>query len=204
MWALYLLSWVSWTLIVCFSILCIACGLYFLAEAVEESTVLTKTVLNHLVVACIVCNVIVGLVEPIPLWVTAVAVGAHLAYRQTMASFPELDAGPSFYGSCVLLLLHNIAAFQTFAETWFPYDEFLAYFVICVWLVPFGLFISLSVNDNVLPTHGGSSIPAASHVSSSSSQAPPYGKTTRSGLLVALDSALDGARNFAGDVAAAL
>ncbi len=67
--------------------------------------------------------------------------------------------------------------------------QFLAYFVICVWLVPFGLFVALSVNDNVLPTHGG---PA-----SSSSNGQPHGsKGNRSGLLVAFDSV----RNIASDV----
>uniref|UniRef100_A0A1A9WIG4 Protein TEX261 n=1 Tax=Glossina brevipalpis TaxID=37001 RepID=A0A1A9WIG4_9MUSC len=28
----------------------------------------------------------------------------------------------------------------------------LAYFTICLWMVPFALFVSLSANDNVLPT----------------------------------------------------
>jgi len=28
----------------------------------------------------------------------------------------------------------------------------LAYFTICMWIVPFALFVSLSANDSVLPT----------------------------------------------------
>lgn len=28
----------------------------------------------------------------------------------------------------------------------------IAYFTLCLWLVPFALFVSLSANDNVLPT----------------------------------------------------
>jgi hypothetical protein len=30
----------------------------------------------------------------------------------------------------------------------------LAYFTVCLWLVPFAFFISLSANENVLPTTG--------------------------------------------------
>jgi hypothetical protein len=224
----------------------------------QEYSVATKQLLNFAVVACTFCNLLVGLIEPIPIWVTVVAVVAHGAYLNTLQTFPVLETGPSFYGSCLLILLHNYLAFTTFADTWFPFDEvchtgwgclqcptvlvlsrilceslnpsthlaldllahtrfplshplcahttllqpnrspdccgtfrlqFLAYFVICVWLVPFGLFVSLSVNDNVLPTHGG---PA-----SSSSNGQPHGsKGNRSGLLVAFDSV----RNIASDV----
>lgn len=30
--------------------------------------------------------------------------------------------------------------------------QVLGYFTVCLWIVPFGLFVSLSANDNVLPT----------------------------------------------------
>jgi hypothetical protein len=32
--------------------------------------------------------------------------------------------------------------------------EIASYFGLCVWLVPFSLFVSLSASDNVLPTMG--------------------------------------------------
>lgn len=34
------------------------------------------------------------------------------------------------------------------------FTEIASYFGICVWLVPFALFVSLSAGDNVLPTMG--------------------------------------------------
>ncbi|OAA53937.1 transmembrane adaptor erv26 [Niveomyces insectorum RCEF 264] len=37
------------------------------------------------------------------------------------------------------------------------FSEIASYFGICVWLVPFALFVSLSASDNVLPTMGSSS-----------------------------------------------
>eukprot|EP00037_Helgoeca_nana_P013792 m.127437 g.127437 ORF g.127437 m.127437 type:complete len:190 (-) comp22231_c0_seq1:241-810(-) len=123
MWALYILSWVSSLLLACFGIVCIASGLYFLAETVEEYSVATKQLLNFAVVACTFCNLLVGLVEPIPIWVTVVAVVAHGAYLNTLQTFPVLETGPSFYASCLLILLHNYLAFTTFADTWFPFDE---------------------------------------------------------------------------------
>ena len=45
-------------------------------------------------------------------------------------------------GNCdQLLVLNDIHLFQV-----------LAYFTICLWLVPFAFFVSLSANENVLPT----------------------------------------------------
>ena len=44
MWFLYLLSWVSTVLQICFVTLAIAAGLYYLAELVEEYTVVTAKV----------------------------------------------------------------------------------------------------------------------------------------------------------------
>lgn len=34
------------------------------------------------------------------------------------------------------------------------FTEIASYFGICVWMVPFSLFVSLSAGDNVLPTMG--------------------------------------------------
>lgn len=80
-------------------------------------------VLRHALIGCVVCNVLVGLVEPIPLPVTAASLCAHGAYYATLKAFPLLEMGPAFYSSCALLLLHNYLAFSTFAETWFSFDE---------------------------------------------------------------------------------
>ena len=71
------------------------------------------------------------------------------------------------------MLGHHWAVFRHFSTTWYPFDQVgreiprplhargsssavlsqvVAYFVLCVWLVPFTLFISLSANENTLPT----------------------------------------------------
>jgi len=42
------------------------------------------------------------------------------------------------------------------------FTEIASYFGLCVWLVPFALFVSLSASDNVLPTMG-SEEPSTTH-----------------------------------------
>lgn len=61
------------------------------------------------------------------------------------------------------------------------FTQIASFFGICVWLVPFSLFVSLSANDNVLPTMG-----------SSEPRIGPDGKNKRQGLFKAvIDGALD-------------
>ena len=49
--------------------------------------------------------------------------------------------------------LPEFLAFKILRQLFYP-DLFqvLAYFTICLWLVPFAFFVSLSANENVLPT----------------------------------------------------
>lgn len=61
------------------------------------------------------------------------------------------------------------------------FTQIASFFGICVWLVPFSLFVSLSANDNVLPTMG-----------SSERRVGPDGKSKRQGLFKAIvDGFLD-------------
>lgn len=42
------------------------------------------------------------------------------------------------------------------------FTEIASYFGLCVWLVPFSLFVSLSAGENVLPTTGSEYVPKSS------------------------------------------
>lgn len=48
--------------------------------------------------------------------------------------------------------------FIYFSNNYYPFREILAFFTICVWLIPFGFFISLSANENTLPGSLGAQI----------------------------------------------
>jgi hypothetical protein len=50
------------------------------------------------------------------------------------------------------------------------FTEVASYFGLCVWLVPFALFVSLSASDNVLPTMGSEPSTSTSGVDSSKSR----------------------------------
>jgi len=55
------------------------------------------------------------------------------------------------FQNLVLVIVDHFVWFNYFTRNYFPFDEIVCFFAICVWAVPFELFISLSANDNTLP-----------------------------------------------------
>ena len=151
-----------------------ASGLYYLSELVEEHTVIAKKFLTTLIQGIIGLQVILCLVDGFPLLPTLLGVVSHVVYLGNMRRFPYVQlSDPLFLMSIVLVLLDHYIWFRHFAQTQqrayqnmssyydTPKDvptfaQIASYFGICVWLVPFALFVSLSASDNVLPTMGGS------------------------------------------------
>merc|ERR1719341_1830761 len=76
-----------------------------------------------------------------------------VAHLFVLKDFPFFYiTSPSFICAVGLLLINHYLAFTHFSRQWYPFGEVLAYFTMCLWLVPFAFFVSLSANENVLPT----------------------------------------------------
>lgn len=50
-----------------------------------------------------------------------------------------------------MFIVDHIVWFQYFTSDFFPFGQVLGFFVICVWLVPFAIFIGLTNDDTDLP-----------------------------------------------------
>ncbi|KJR85999.1 uncharacterized protein SPSK_09741 [Sporothrix schenckii 1099-18] len=175
MWILPLVGYVGAVVGFGFLTLAIASGLYYLSELVEEHTVFAKRFLNRLIQGIIVLQAVLCIVDRFPLWQTLLGIFSHVVYLGNMRRFPYVQlSDPLFLLSCVLVLLDHYVWFKYFSTTQQRayqnmssyYDtpanvptfmQIASYFGICVWLVPFALFVSLSASDNVLPTMGGGS-----------------------------------------------
>lgn len=138
----------------------------------------------RLIYAVIGIQVLLCLVDGFPITLSALSIFSHVVYLGNMRRFPvvKLD-DPLFLLSCGMLYLPAIQSFTNHLQVlvlinhyaWFshfsnpPYSaqrsrydqpllptftEIASYFGLCVWLVPFALFVSLSASDNVLPTMG--------------------------------------------------
>ncbi|EDW73667.1 uncharacterized protein Dwil_GK19578 [Drosophila willistoni] len=150
---LFILSWISLGIQITFITLSIVAGLYYLAELAEEYTTPARKVILFMISFTIFVYIMLMAFEDFP-WTMLLcgflAQGFHLSI---MGGFPfiRLMSVP-FIGSLIMLVINHALAFQYFTSVYVPFTQVLAYFTICMWMVPFGLFVSLSANDSVLPT----------------------------------------------------
>ncbi len=63
---------------------------------------------------------------------------------------------PSPFKPAALLAWNHYEAFSFFGNHYYSLSEIMAYFTLFLWLVPFALLVSLSANDNVLPSYATS------------------------------------------------
>lgn len=54
----------------------------------------------------------------------------------------------------VLSVLNHLLWFRFFTANYYQFSTVVAFFLICVWAIPFCFFISLSANENTLPGNG--------------------------------------------------
>jgi len=149
----YILSWISLIVQICFITISIAAGLYYIAEFVEEYTVLSKKIIRIFILATSSIHVGLLLFEDFPLTMTAFGMIAQAAHLYILQSFPYVSlTSPGLIVTVILLVINHYFAFTYFAKIFFNFSEVMAYFTLCLWLVPFALFVSLSANENVLPT----------------------------------------------------
>lgn len=150
---LSLLSYFSLLVQICFVTVSIAAGLYYLAELVEEYTVLAKKVITWMIVGSVLLYVVFIFTERFTWTLILCGLGAQALHAAILKNFPYVKfLSPSFLGAVILLLANHYLAFIYFQQQFHPFTEVMAYFTLCLWLVPFALFVSLSANDNVLPT----------------------------------------------------
>ncbi|KAI8068699.1 transmembrane adaptor Erv26, partial [Gongronella butleri] len=136
----------------CFMVLSLACGLYYLAELVEEYTVYTKKVIKSMTIFVVALHVLLCIFDRLPVLNLLFSIFCHGVYSLNLATFPfiRLTSVP-FLSSCVLVFVDHFIWFKYFTRHYRPFMDIASFFGVCVWLIPFTYFISLSANDNALP-----------------------------------------------------
>lgn len=164
-----LISYVGTVLGFVFLTLSTASGLYYLSELVEEYTEPTKRFLHKAIYTIIAIYVLLVVFDGFPLLLTLFSIFTYVIYLQNLKHFPFISlTEPTLMLSCVLVLVNHYLWFKHFNDVEIPpqfrYDpnytpkrrasfaEVASFFGICVWFIPFALFVSLSAGENVLPT----------------------------------------------------
>ena len=83
----------------------------------------------------------------------AASVGAQLCYNTLLGKkYPFVDvAGKEFLSSCVMLVVVHVLWIRHFLASYETLEEIMGFLMVTVWLVPFGLLLSLAANEFVLP-----------------------------------------------------
>mmetsp|Transcript_196 Transcript_196/g.663 ORF Transcript_196/g.663 Transcript_196/m.663 type:complete len:201 (+) Transcript_196:151-753(+) len=146
------LTWISYVLYFVLATVCLASGLYYLAEFVEEYTVFTKNLLKKSIFAIAGVHVLLLVLDDLPYLQLLFGIAVQFVYYQLLHKFPVIELTDFwFLASCGCAVVNHCTWFIYFANHYYPFKEILAFFFICVWMVPFGFFISLSANENALP-----------------------------------------------------
>lgn len=155
-----------------FLVLSIASGLYYISELVEEHTEPTKRLLRRLIYGVMTTLTLLYLFDGFPFKLTLFSVFTYWVYLQNLEKFPYVQlTSPIFLASCALVVANHFLWYDHFHNPYIPlieerllptyvppnipsFVEVCSFFGLCVWFIPFALFVSLSANDNLLPQHG--------------------------------------------------
>ncbi|RPD67003.1 DUF396-domain-containing protein [Lentinus tigrinus ALCF2SS1-7] len=181
---LHLLSYAGAASAFVFITLSLASGLLWISELIEEHSRLAKIWGHRGIYVIILVHFLLYFYDSLPLKHILFSVFCHLVYLQNFTpSWPFISlSSTSFLGSCVLVVVDHFLWFFYFARITqearhrahrsyrgppLPhavpnFGDIATFFGICVWLAPLFLFLSLSANDNALPTNAGSSSPPSS------------------------------------------
>ncbi|KAF9054981.1 DUF396-domain-containing protein [Hymenopellis radicata] len=157
---------------VCFVIMSLASGLLYVSELIEEHAKVAKYYGQRGIYAIIVLHVILCISDSLPVTLTMFSIICHFLYLQNFShTWPLISlTSPVFLCSCALVVVDHFVWFFHFSRMttqyheqarrygasrnapYLGFKEIATFFGICVWLAPLFLFLSLSANDNALPT----------------------------------------------------
>lgn len=156
----------------------IATSLYYISEQLEEHVGLAKRYITRYIQFVMVFHVLLWIGDGLSLWRTLWSLATNFIYLTVMSSFPVVNlTSPNFIAACVGAVSSHFLWFWYFTDeslpsyqiyervptykgdTLPPFGYVASFFGMLIWTVPFLLFLSLSANDNILPTVSDSNKP---------------------------------------------
>ncbi|TNN15625.1 hypothetical protein EWB00_001154 [Schistosoma japonicum] len=149
---LWIFSYVALLFYIAVVLFCVAVGLFYITELVEEYIVTTGKIIRYTIYVEIILHLILLITDDVSIMLTLVGLICHCFYGSMLKTFPAFYYQSfSFLGSVFMLIIHHLVAFRVFSINQSPFSYLVAYFTFFLWAVPFLFIISLSANDFVLP-----------------------------------------------------
>eukprot|EP01118_Nematostelium_gracile_P012635 TRINITY_DN4645_c0_g1_i1.p1 TRINITY_DN4645_c0_g1~~TRINITY_DN4645_c0_g1_i1.p1 ORF type:complete len:212 (-),score=33.82 TRINITY_DN4645_c0_g1_i1:10-645(-) len=149
---LTLLAYLTYAFGFCFSTICLACGLYYVAEIAEEHTAIARRIIRYMIMTIIGLHCLLLFFEDLPLTHVAFGLISHCTYYLLLKDFPFIEfSDPKFIGSVVCMIADHSMWFYYFMYHFHDFTDVASFFIIMVWMIPFAYFLSLSANESSLP-----------------------------------------------------
>jgi hypothetical protein len=159
-----------------------ACGLYYLAELIEEFTVTAKRILGYTCRALLVVHLLL-LIDRLPFHCLVLGFGAHVSYIRLLKRFPYMQfTSPEGLTSVTAFLLSSTAWLYHWHKSYYTVEYILAFMLVTSWCVPFVFFLSMAGEQAVLPGAGGYPYSSPDRRDSGNSGGGGGGKKQRRGL----------------------
>lgn len=161
-----ILCYITIFLIIIFTALSYATGLFYLAEQAEEQPTLTKRVLKVTIIVLLVLHVAAFIFSTLPWTSLIIGMLAHASYMHLLESFPDLHIpSVSFFVSVIMLMASQVSWFSQIHPQWPKYSSYAPYqpysasqcmtfYLLFVWLIPLAFFVTASVSGQSLPMSG--------------------------------------------------
>ncbi|KAH0839972.1 DUF396-domain-containing protein [Lanmaoa asiatica] len=206
------LSYVAAVAAFVFVTLSLASGLLYISELIEEHSRPAKLIGQRGTYAIITLHVLLYVTDSLPLFQTIFSITCHIVYLQNFSiHWPLISlSSASFIASCAMAITNHFLWFTHFSRLAREarqsyrhrgsvsnppgFTDIATFFGICVWLVPLFLFLSLSANDNALPTSSGNFVDP-----SSTSSSPAGAQRSKSSLFKSIFSVISKDRIIAPD-----
>eukprot|EP01061_Rhynchopus_euleeides_P039811 TRINITY_DN6827_c0_g2_i1.p2 TRINITY_DN6827_c0_g2~~TRINITY_DN6827_c0_g2_i1.p2 ORF type:complete len:182 (+),score=60.48 TRINITY_DN6827_c0_g2_i1:591-1136(+) len=136
----------------------LATGLYYAAELAEENSVRARKIIKYWLFGVVAVQLALWLLGGLPAMQCIVGIVAHLVYSTLLKDYPFASfSSPTVILSTVLFMADTIQWYLYFIEPLSPgysVSQVVGFFGTCVWPVPFGFFVTLSLGDQNLPGLG--------------------------------------------------
>jgi hypothetical protein len=155
------IQWVAGWVAILVLALAIASLLYLLCDLAEENVAFTRKFLKYSIQIICVLYTIMGVADPdVPVQKCLIGVACHAAYLPLMTTFPILHnpLSPVPIIALVATVSNHISWFRHFlaaagtAGGAISATGVLGFFLLFVWMVPLGFFVSMITSDECLPT----------------------------------------------------
>ncbi len=131
--------------------MCIASALYLLSEFAEEFPATAAKIIKYLIVAAF-CIQIILWIDGLPTYESLFQCIAIFSYVSMIQTFPVIQLfSISTVSSIFLFLSTNLLWLRYFLSNHKEPLPIVGFFLVVVWAVPCGLFVSVTLGDHILP-----------------------------------------------------